>query len=99
MVEYAYPEYDEHKRAHGRFADRIQVFKRDFEEGKALLSMEIMQFLQNWWKEHILDVDKKGEGEGQLALGVRMAIDDNNNLVIDNFGTEPVRLMNVRQAK
>jgi len=59
MIEYAYPEYDEHKRAHGRFVERIQAFKRDFEEGKALLSMEIVQFLQDWWKKHIVDVDKK----------------------------------------
>ena len=59
MIEYAYPEYDEHKRAHGRFVERIQAFKRDFDEGKALLSMEIVQFLQDWWKKHIVDVDKK----------------------------------------
>jgi predicted 2-oxoglutarate/Fe(II)-dependent dioxygenase YbiX len=45
----------------------------------------------------VLDVNKKGEGEGQLALGVRMQLDDQNNLKIENFGTEPVRLMNVRK--
>ena len=59
MVEFAYPEYEEHKRAHGEFVNRSEAFRRDFDEGTALLSMEIMQFLQNWWKDHIVDVDKK----------------------------------------
>ena len=45
----------------------------------------------------VLDVDKKGEGEGQLALAVRLALDDQNNLKIENFGTEPVRLTRVRK--
>jgi len=59
MLEYAYPGYDKHKKNHGRFVNRIQTFHRDFEEGKAVLSMEIMHFLRNWWKEHILGTDKK----------------------------------------
>ena len=59
MLEYAYPEYDEHKGLHGQFAERAKTFKRDFDNGEALLSMEIMQFMRDWWKEHILGSDKK----------------------------------------
>ena len=59
MAECDYPEYEEHKRAHAKFVDRIQAFKRDFDEGKALRSTGITEFLQDWWKGHILAVDKK----------------------------------------
>ena len=45
----------------------------------------------------ILDVDEKGKGEGQLALAVRMELDDQNNLKVENYGTEPVRLTQVRK--
>jgi hemerythrin len=59
MREYAYPEYAEHRRTHGQFIDRIQTFKREFDEGEALLSREIIDFLRDWWTQHILKVDKK----------------------------------------
>ena len=58
MREHAYPEYAGHKQAHGRFVERTQALKRDFDEGKAIRSMEIIEFLRDWWKEHILGVDK-----------------------------------------
>ena len=46
----------------------------------------------------VLDVDKKGNGEGQLAMGVQMTVDsENKKLAIENFGTEPVRLTSVRR--
>ena len=45
-----------------------------------------------------LDVDKKGEGEGQLAMGVQMELNpETKKLTIQNFGSEPVRLNNVRR--
>ncbi len=59
MLEYAYPEYDKHKGQHDHFADKVRTLRQDFDEGKALLSMEIMQFLRDWWKEHILGTDKR----------------------------------------
>ena len=46
----------------------------------------------------ILDVDKKGNGQGQLAMGVRLEIDpETKKLTIENFGSEPARLNNVRR--
>jgi hypothetical protein len=57
------------------------------------------------WRDHdvtliVLDVDEEGTGEGQLAMGVKLAIDmEKRALVIENFGSEPVRLMNVRMSK
>ncbi len=55
------------------------------------------------WRDHdvtliVLDVNKKGEGEGQLAMGVRLDLDpETKQLTIENFGSEPVRLTNVRR--
>jgi hypothetical protein len=54
------------------------------------------------WRDHdvtliVLDVDEKGNGEGQLAMGVQLEIDEQNRLTIQNFGSEPVRLNNVRR--
>ena len=45
----------------------------------------------------ILDLDDNGNGEGQLAMGVQLWFDDEDNLVINNFGSEPVRLLNARR--
>ena len=45
----------------------------------------------------VLDLDKKGRGEGQLAVGVQVGFEEEGKkLVIQNFGSEPVRLTNVR---
>ena len=59
MVEHAYPERDVHRAAHAQFVERVQAFKRDFESGQALHSVEIVEFIWNWWRSHILVVDKK----------------------------------------
>jgi len=55
------------------------------------------------WRDYdvtliVLDVNEKGEGEGQIALGVRLEYEpEGKRLVIENFGSEPVRLNNVRR--
>jgi hypothetical protein len=47
----------------------------------------------------VLDVDAKGEGVGQLAIAVKLSVDtENKTLVVENFGTEPIRLQNVRRT-
>ncbi len=48
----------------------------------------------------VMDVDAEGNGEGQLAMGVRLAVDtEKKTLVVENFGTEPVRLTKIRMQK
>ena len=45
-----------------------------------------------------MDLDKDGNGEGQLAVGVRLGfIYDTKTLTVESFGTEPVRLTAIRQ--
>lgn len=57
------------------------------------------------WRDYdmtllVMDLDSEGKGAGQLAIGVQLELDsDTNTLVIENFGTEPVRLLNIRQTR
>jgi hypothetical protein len=48
----------------------------------------------------VMDLDQDGNGEGQLAMGVRLAVDtEKKTLVVENFGTEPVRLTKIHRRK
>jgi hypothetical protein len=57
------------------------------------------------WRDYdmtllVMDLDAEGKGSGQLAIGVQLDLDAaSNTLTIENFGTEPVRLLNVRQTR
>lgn len=47
----------------------------------------------------VMDVDREGKGEGQLMTAVKLAVDtENRTLVVENFGTEPVRLQSLRKT-
>ena len=57
------------------------------------------------WRDYdmtllVMDLDAEGNGEGQLAIGVQLSFDpETMTLTVENFGTEPVRLTNIRQTK
>lgn len=59
MVQHSYPDYEEHKHAHTEFIRRIRQYRRDFDNGSALRSSEMMRFLRDWLTTHILGLDKK----------------------------------------
>jgi hypothetical protein len=45
----------------------------------------------------VLEMDSEGKGEGQLMLGAEFRWDQKNNqVVITNFASEPIRLTRVR---
>ncbi len=45
----------------------------------------------------VMDLDGNGEGQGQLYVGVRLDLNnETKQLVIENFGSEPVRLNRIR---
>lgn len=56
-----YPMFDSHKKEHIAFVKKIEQFQIDFEKGKTLLTVEIMNFLKDWLKNHIVGTDKKYE--------------------------------------
>jgi hemerythrin-like metal-binding domain len=59
MTRFAYPDYAEHKREHENFVENVIKFKEDYENGKAGVSYDILNFLKDWLVGHIQDSDKK----------------------------------------
>ncbi len=51
--------YAQHKAEHDAFIQKVSEFRHSFEEGKLMLSSEIMHFLKNWLKNHIQGTDKQ----------------------------------------
>lgn len=56
-----YPMLDSHKKEHIAFVNKVLDFQKNFESGKTLLSIDIMNFLKDWLKNHIVGTDKKYE--------------------------------------
>jgi len=54
-----YPNIDQHKAEHKQFIDRTIQFQKDVENSKPNLCLEIYQYLENWFDEHILKYDKE----------------------------------------
>jgi hemerythrin len=49
----------EHKRQHHGFVDKVDQFKKDFEQNNADVSIAIMNFLKDWTVHHIQIADKQ----------------------------------------
>ncbi len=54
-----YPELAAHKAEHESLTAKVLQFQKEFVAGKAMLSMEILEFLKNWLKNHIMGTDKR----------------------------------------
>jgi len=55
---YAYPETQQHLKIHKDLVDNVIEFKTQFDEGKASLTMDLMNFLTDWLKNHIMKTDR-----------------------------------------
>lgn len=55
---YRYPQAGPHKKIHQELVATVSSFQKDLQAGKAGLSMELMNFLMSWLKEHILQTDR-----------------------------------------
>lgn len=56
--EYGYPEYSKHKKEHDDLTKQAVELKNKFEANKLAITMDTMDFLQNWLKNHIIGTDK-----------------------------------------
>jgi len=54
-----YSASEKHKSSHAYFICRIQQFKEDFDSLRGGLTMEMLQFLRDWWISHIMMEDKE----------------------------------------
>lgn len=56
--QFGYPEAESHKKEHADFVKKVSDFKDGFAGEKIGLSIEVMNFLSNWLKNHIKKVDR-----------------------------------------
>jgi hemerythrin-like metal-binding protein len=57
--EYVYPDYPLHKKEHDNLSNKVKAFISDFRTGKIALTIDVMNFLKDWLRNHILGSDKK----------------------------------------
>lgn len=57
--DYKYPHLSQHKELHNDFILRIIQFQKEFENDKDDVCTELFSYLENWFKNHILDYDIK----------------------------------------
>lgn len=62
MKRFKYPDYEEHKLEHDKFVAKVEQFRNDYENEKAGVSYEIMNFLKDWLLGHIQLTDRKYVG-------------------------------------
>ena len=62
---YGYPQAGPHKKIHRDLVASVTAFQQDLRAGKAGLSMELMNFLTSWLKEHIMKTDRAYVGHLQ----------------------------------
>jgi hemerythrin len=58
MAQHFYPQAAPHKAEHTAFVKKVSDFKKEFDKGTAMLSVELMNFLYDWLKNHIMKTDK-----------------------------------------
>ena len=59
MQRYNYAEYPAHKAEHDKLTAQVVDFQNDFNAGRSVLSIDLMQFLKNWLAHHIGKTDQK----------------------------------------
>jgi len=59
FAQFGYPDTDSHKKEHHAYVQKVSDFKDGFENGELSLSIEVMTFLYDWWRNHIKETDKK----------------------------------------
>ncbi len=70
MGQYKYENTPAHKAEHVKFVETVGAFKKKFDSGSAMISVEIMNFLRDWLTNHIMKSDKK-LGQTLSTLGVK----------------------------
>jgi hemerythrin len=55
---FSYPKGAGHKKEHSDFVTKVSGFQKGLDEGKIALSIEVVNFLAQWLKDHIAVSDK-----------------------------------------
>lgn len=59
FAKYGYPSSESHKKEHVAFVKKVSEFKEGFEKGRLSVTSEVMNFLSDWLRHHIMGTDKK----------------------------------------
>lgn len=59
MSAHRFPEYNSHKLEHTKLTQKAVELQQNFQQGRGVLTIEVMNFLKNWLQSHILGTDKK----------------------------------------
>lgn len=59
LEKYNYPGLEEQREQHKLFVDKIEEFKKDFENNKFMLYFDMAIFLKSWIANHIEEIDRK----------------------------------------
>lgn len=59
MEQNGYPGLAAHRLEHRALTDKVKAFKKDFDSGTGVITLELMTFLQDWLTNHIQSVDQK----------------------------------------
>jgi hemerythrin-like metal-binding protein len=70
MDQHKYEDTAAHKAEHAKFVQTAGDFKKKFDSGTAVVSVELMNFLRDWLTNHIMKTDKK-MGQSLVKLGVK----------------------------
>ena len=54
MRQFDYPDLDKHKAQHDIFVSKVQDLQSQMDQGRLLLSIEMISFLSDWIHDHIL---------------------------------------------
>ena len=54
-----YPEYAAHKAKHVSMTQKVSDIYRNYQDGKATITLEVMNFLESWLDKHIMGTDKQ----------------------------------------
>lgn len=55
---YGYMRSMSHKKEHTELLKQVALYAEQYQNGKIMMSMEVMDFLKNWLLNHILVIDK-----------------------------------------
>ena len=54
-----YPDLIAHRAEHEKFMKKVDEFKKGYVAGTETITMEVLNFLQEWVAAHIMEVDKR----------------------------------------
>ena len=53
-----YPDLPRHKAEHEALTEKVVEFKREYDAGRATITLQLLQFLRDWLQTHIMKSDR-----------------------------------------